>query len=224
MLFGLTRDRIGVLGAMQKAVSKFIQLPKVMAPNQIQSADIINAALLVPTDYQDQDLTAMGQPSPEPFGTEKGNKLLFDYIFGNSNAQAELAGLKAVILAGPGTSTWNIGLFPITVDGKQIPRVYTNGSAAQTEWSPGTVKAAGGWHPYKLPGLAIYDAWGQEILYSLNRAGSLRLLSAGADGAFRFAPGDDHTLETNDPNASSQATSDRDGTRDNAVDEVQEQQ
>jgi len=223
MLFGLTRDRIGVLGAMQKAVSKFIQLPKVMAPNQIKPADIINAALLVPTNYQDRDLTAMGQASPEPFGTEKGNKLLFDYIFGSSNAQAELAGLKALILAGPGTSTWNIGLLPITVDGKQIPRVYTNGSAAQNEWSPGTVKAADGWRPYKLPGLAVYDAWGQEILYSLNRAGSIRLMSAGADGAFRFAPGD-HTLNTSDPNASSPAPGDRDGTRDNVVDEVQEQQ
>jgi len=226
MLFGLTRDRIGVLGSMQKAVSKFIQLPKLPKEKKILNVNFVDTnwftPLLVPTDYQDQDLTVMGQPSPDPFGTEKGNKLLLDYLFGNSNAQAELAGLKALIIAGPGSPTWNVGLFEITVNGKLIPRVYTNGSGAQSEWSPGTVKDVNGWRPYKLPGLALYDAWGQEILYSLNRAGSLRLLSAGADGAFRFAPGDDHTLETNDPNASSHATGDRDGTRDNVVDEVQE--
>ena len=226
MLFGLTRDRIGVLGAMQKAVSKFIQLPKVQAPTKIQTADITNKALLVPTDYQDKDQTVMGQPSPQPFGTEEGNKLVIDYMFGNSNAQTELAGLKAVTIAGLGSPTWNVPLFPITVSATavNVARVYTNGSGAQSEWSPGTVNVAGSWYPYKLPGLAIYDAWGQEILYSLNRAGSIRLMSAGADGAFRFAPGDDRTLNTSDPNASSHATGDRDGTRDNVIDEVQEQQ
>jgi hypothetical protein len=75
--------------------------------------------------------------------------------------------------------------------------------------------------------LALYDAWGVEILYSISTSGSPRLLSAGADGVFRYNPGPNHQLQTNisgaaDPENASLGGDDQDGNGDNVKQEVVE--
>jgi hypothetical protein len=110
-------------------------------------------------------------------------------------------------------------------DGAPLARVYSDaagdGSAAvSTTWKPGCIRHGGTgaaplYRRYRLPGLAVYDAWGRELLYSTTASGGLHLLSAGADGVLVFDPGADHVLDTTDPRAAAPAGDDLDGTKDN---------
>ena len=49
---------------------------------------------------------------------------------------------------------------------------------------------------YRLPGLAVYDAWGNELLTVAGANDAFRVISAGPDGVLAVAPGIDGTLDT----------------------------
>jgi prepilin-type N-terminal cleavage/methylation domain-containing protein len=262
LLFGLKREFIGVLGALQKRVTKYILLPK---PLQGQSS--LSAALYPslttsalpqytnPTDAQDMDTT---------FGHPSANKQAIDYVFGSSNVQTELAGLNALYMADPTTYANSTGAggslnaksnafrYPVnwaTVASDNSPDLvllYTDGHPVPT-WQPGCISMAGGiptnddttsatgsqwtitspgggtWLHYRLPGLAIYDAWKVEVLYTISSQGGVRLMSAGADGAFQFDPGVNRKLDSTDPELGPSGD-DKDGSKDNIVERVEEQQ
>ncbi|MBA3686838.1 MAG: hypothetical protein H0W72_16580, partial [Planctomycetes bacterium] len=72
------------------------------------------------------------------------------------------------------------------------------------------------WKRYQLRGIAIYDAWGREILCRWSSSGGLLLLSAGADGCVRWHPGQDSAYATV-ADATAPAGDDRDAQRDNIV-------
>lgn len=69
--------------------------------------------------------------------------------------------------------------------------------ADPARWRPGAVRLADGtWAPYQIRGWSLVDAWGSDVLVSLDADGRLRVESAGADGAFRWHPGDDGVYQT----------------------------
>ncbi|GEM_PF-3287490 len=271
LLFGMKREYIGTLGALQKRVTKYILLPKPLQGQPSLSATLYptltTAALqqyTIPTDNQDVDPT---------FGHPLSNKQAIDYVFGSSNVQAELSSLNALHSADPTTAANMSGGTTLTnsdnafrnpinpknitssgtppsglsADTTQLPMLYTDAKPATT-WQPGCVYVTGGvadytgtntqnfslasgaggggggiWVHYRLPGLAIYDAWGVEVLYTISSQGGIRLMSAGADGAFQYNPGPNHILDSSDPEASPSGD-DTDGSKDNIVQRVEEQQ
>jgi prepilin-type N-terminal cleavage/methylation domain-containing protein len=115
-----------------------------------------------------------------------------------------------------------------------LPLAFTNVNAGtspdlEDRWKPGRIALSSvgstdstiatasttQWAQYRLPGLAIYDAWGVEILCSTTNAGSVRLISAGADGVFRISPGVDRVLQTTNALATNFLGDDKDGVHDN---------
>lgn len=72
------------------------------------------------------------------------------------------------------------------------PRVWSDG-VGEPQWKPGRIRPAldgsGAWVTYRLRGLALYDAWGSELLYMANQDGSPTVLSAGRDRCFAIVPG-----------------------------------
>ncbi len=99
------------------------------------------------------------------------------------------------------------------------PLVYTNyqsgGKEAykdvESKWKPGYIPLASGsgtyrslgdpdgtgdWVRYRLAGLAVYDAWGNELMTVTGSNNAYRVLSAGMDGAMAVAPGKNNKLDT----------------------------
>jgi hypothetical protein len=70
------------------------------------------------------------------------------------------------------------------------------------------------WKPYRLRGLAIYDAWGREVLYSIGSNGAMRLTSAGHDGVFKWLAGSNLIYDT-PANARVARVDDHEGSSDN---------
>lgn len=73
-----------------------------------------------------------------------------------------------------------------------IPRVWSDGVGTPT-WEPGRIRASldgsGSWVSYRLRGLALYDAWGTELLYMRKPDGTPIVISAGRDRCFALVPG-----------------------------------
>lgn len=53
-----------------------------------------------------------------------------------------------------------------------------------------------GWWPYRMRGMAVYDAWGRELLISQTSDQRVRIVSAGKDGYMRLSPGKDMAWNT----------------------------
>lgn len=177
------------------------------------------------------------------YGRPDANKVALDYMFGSSGIAAELSALKGLYEAyvppagTPLTSEpkFRFLLNKETIGGDpDLPLAFTNVDSGthpdiEERWKPGrlavsSIAASGStistspstqWVQYRLPGLAIYDAWGVEILCSNTSGGSVRIISAGPDGAFRYSPGANRKLDTINPLAATPAADDQDGTRDN---------
>lgn len=91
--------------------------------------------------------------------------------------------------------------------------------AARDRWAPGCYRVGGVWRTYRLRGTSLTDAWGRELLCTVERNGSLRMQSAGRDGVFVVHPGSDGTFADGTAVDGAQlAGDDRDGTADNLVD------
>ncbi len=276
MLFGFKRENIGVLGAQQRRVTKYLLLPKPGPDPAFAAADSSPAWKAVKVRSSEPtappfptppiyDLTCFPNnqvPPPDiyakdpEFGTPRANKQAIDYLFGSSSVQGELAGLGALYTADPELSTvqckyryplnsassadWSG--FPIPKPPSpepdhypyfpNFPLVYTNhdGSDANQEpyWKPGCIPISGTtissgagakWVHYRLPGLALYDAWENEILCTVTRNGDLRLWSPGADGVYVFEPGKNHKLDSVSP-ISARVGDDQDGSHDNIFEGV----
>lgn len=205
LLYGVQRKHIGLLGAVQGAYTQYwkVTLPLSALP----------------------DLTATSTlmiPQKTDAGTPADNKKLLSYVFFNSNAMAELAKLKAVRDTASDTrytQNWLAGAVKSDV---------ATTADGDTEWKPGLIQdktRSDTWKAYKPLGLNIYDAWDNELLYSISATGRARIASAGKDGAFIFAPHDDKTLQTDlnsgidltQPLGPQAKAGDRDGTRDNVL-------
>jgi prepilin-type N-terminal cleavage/methylation domain-containing protein len=276
MLFGAKREVMCILGATQKLVTKYLQLPK-PGPSSLTAANIYGKSVPVVTDnvgsasgpFNDTNIPNATNPTQDQdqnqgdFGLSFDNKRALDYIFGASGAGAELSSLKALASApdmdvntpdekrfkypivGAGGSgidsftpqsgllRWQEGT--TTPDTSTACKVYTNAATDSSPqvsdtWKPGYIKHGSGGGPvykeYRLPGLAVYDAWGHEILYSISPKGGVRLISAGADGVLKFNPGANHVLDTTlitpKPLTTTPTGDDTDGAKDNVAQEVED--
>jgi len=205
-LYGLPRGHIGVVGVPQAAVTAYRRLPASITPG-----DDPDDATAYP-DHRHNELAT---------GTPAESKQALDHLLGAGAVQSELLGLGALTEPPPAFAHGDF------TDGAFDARVMTSvplSAGGETTWQPGhlldgTIPSgpdAGepNWKPYRLPGLAVYDAWGNEILYSLSANGGLRLISAGRDGCFRWHPGEDGALQTA-ADADAPAGDDQDGAEDN---------
>ena len=251
LLYGALREDIGVLQSLRKVVTKYRMLPmppkppvtapptpwKVISPvtnkyNGVTYSDSNKDTdhpffpnTLIPTKYQDENKDSTGKQVDPPFGTLGDSKLALDYLFGNSNAQAELASLKAIFNADPtlpdDVNTYKTGIEMRNGGGKKDiaeALVYTNyGSPGQIEsnvtkskYEPGYLAvgtASGGktslatgsggkWVKYRIGGMAVYDAWGNELMTVSGENNSYRVVSAGIDGVLMVNPGKNLTWDT----------------------------
>ncbi len=142
MLFGAKREVMCILGATQKLVTKYLQLPK-PGPSSQTAANFYGKSVPVVTDnmgsasgpFTDTNIPNATNPtdaqdSDGTFGLAYDNKRALDYIFGASGAGAELSSLKALASAPD--------MDPATPDEKRFkyPIVGPGGSGTDTFTPP----------------------------------------------------------------------------------------
>jgi prepilin-type N-terminal cleavage/methylation domain-containing protein len=120
-------------------------------------------------------------------------------LYLRSGVSEDLERLGALRLtASPGTLVAGPSIPPGFRNGAAIAsaassfRVWSD-DAGKPQWEPGRIRASlagsGGWQTYRLPGQALYDAWGGEILYLREGDGAPVFVSAGRDRCFAIRPG-----------------------------------
>lgn len=192
-LYGVARFRLGVLGVPQMAVTRYRKLPQTITSS---------------ANPDDLSVFPDSQCLVASSGIPADQQVHLDRLIGTT-AISELAALGALRLPPSDYTTAIIA-----------GRVLTNGADAE-HWKPDHVRSGSlpsgqpAWKPYRLMGMAIYDGWGTEILYSVRDSG-MSVMSAGPDRVFRFHPGGNGIFETA-ANALSPAGDDRDGSADNRV-------
>jgi prepilin-type N-terminal cleavage/methylation domain-containing protein len=243
ILYGAARQDIGVLQSLRKVVTKYRMLPKPpppkIDPTAVRQLDRdIYQKVVSPisgrddvayddsSHYPDKDTLVpppLQQTDPS-YGLLGDSKLALDYLFGNSNIQAELAGLKALYNADPAlpedVNTYRTRIESRTINGVTEGLVYTNyGTTGQSDsktmknkYEPGYLPvgavsggitsivdpAGANWVKYRLAGLAIYDAWQTEIFTVTDATGGYRVISAGVDGVLAINPGKNRNFDTTD--------------------------
>jgi hypothetical protein len=176
------------------------------------------------TDFPDTLIPTTGQIADVTFGTLADAKSALDYLFGSSSAQSDLSALKALYNADPtlpkDVNKFSFGIESRTVGSVTEPLVYTNAfNAAATgkdsdtyvvekKWKPGFIAVTKGsttgtlaassstWVRYRLPGLAVYDAWDNELFVTIGANDKYRVLSAGADGVLAVNPDKNNVIDT----------------------------
>jgi hypothetical protein len=173
-------------------------------------------------DYPDTLVPSMNQIADLQYGRLGDSKPALDYLFGSSAAKSELAAQRALYDTDPtlpeDVNRFRMPVEPRTVGQLSEPLAFTDAgmadsgptatNAIEAHWKPGriaakrvgsawhlTTGAGDGWIRYRLAGLAVYDAWGRELMVTPNGQ-SYRIISAGLDGALAVAPGTDETLDT----------------------------
>lgn len=194
-------------------------------------------------EFPDTLIPSKPQLDDPNYGRMADSKPALDYLFGNSSAQAELSSLKAIYNADPSlpedTNDFRTPIEERSVGGVREALVYTNAGTGRGQeytktegkWKPGYIPVAGTttmtldaptgskWVRYRLAGLAVYDAWGNELMTTTGSNNSYRVISAGQDGALAVDPSKDNTIDTDiaiDTNGKLKINEkDKDGTKDN---------
>ena len=177
-----------------------------------------------PDLFPDTLIPTVPQINDQYYGKLADAKSALDYLFGASSAQAELASLKALYNADP-TLPKDVNKFTYGIEQRTVgsptsvtePLVYTNAFTGgtgkdsdtytvETKWKPGYISVTQGgstatlggpkWVRYRLAGLAVYDAWDNELFVTTRANDTYRVLSAGADGVLALNPGKDNTNNT----------------------------
>jgi prepilin-type N-terminal cleavage/methylation domain-containing protein len=249
LLYGARREDIGVLQSLRKVVTSYRLLPMPPVSEATPNPQVLDPKLGTPaasyndTIFPDSMIPSAAQDADATYGKLADSKPALDYLFGNSSAQSELASLKAIYNADP-TLPEDLNDFRAPVEqrtfgGLKEGLVYSNRGTGkgqeytkeEAHWKPGyipvtgtttlslTAPASGTWVRYRLAGLAVYDAWGVELMTVTGANNSYRVLSAGQDGALAVDPDKNYTIETEidvdtDSNLKINAK-DRDGSKDN---------
>ena len=200
--------------------------PKVLSPVTNAEATTYqgDAVSGTPDPFPDTLIPTLPQLNDPLFGKLADAKSALDYLFGSSSAQAELSSLKALYNADPtlpqSVNKFTFGIEPRTVGSVTEPLVYTNAFNAtatgkdsdtyvvEKKWKPGFIavtkggttaslaKTSSTWVRYRLPGLAVYDAWDNELFVTIGANDKYRVLSAGADGVLAVNPGKNNVIDT----------------------------
>lgn len=173
----------------------------------------------VNADYPDTLVPSRAQLDDPGYGRLSDTKPALDYLFGASSAQSDLAALKALHYADPTlpveVNDFRVPVEPRTLGAVSEGLVYTDhgsgrgndGTKAENRWRPGRIPVSGTaskrldaqsgtWVRYRLAGLAVYDAWGNELFTVASANDAFRVISAGPDGVLAVAPGTDDALDT----------------------------
>jgi prepilin-type N-terminal cleavage/methylation domain-containing protein len=202
LLFGVQRSRIRILGATSDAITTYRRLPGANSEQYVKASNQLKQpydnSLYPDREYLVSPVLASGQ-TLETESKDALEKVLSQY-------RSEILQKGGLFTADPADGAW------ICEDRAWRPNAGITASA--TGWKPGFVLDGGTWKRYRLRGTALYDAWGNEILCSIQVNDAVRVESAGRDGVFRWHPGADGKYQTaaNDPVP---AGDDRDGERDN---------
>jgi len=185
MLYGASRQQLGVLGVPQLGITHYRLLPH--GPGLISQPDTVGRLVA-------------------PQSTPADSRQLIQHIFGSGGPWDALINLKAV-WSSPDADSDSSNLI---VD----QRVWSATQAGKNVPGTTTVGVAGVSHRYRLRGLGFYDAWGNEIFYRLLPGDRVQFLSAGRDGHLRWHPGPDGVFATA-AIASTASGDDRDARADN---------
>ncbi|HEX3132668.1 MAG TPA: hypothetical protein VHX44_03685, partial [Planctomycetota bacterium] len=196
--------------------------PKVIDPKTGSAASSFSDTNFPDTMIPSTMPVGSSQEEDPQYGRLVDSKPAIDYLFGNSSAQSELASLKAIFNADPTLpEDKNDFRTPVetrgSIGGVSEPLVFTNlgtgkekeFSKSEAHWKPGYIPVStsgssrsleaatsGTWARYRLPGLAVYDAWGNELMTVTGANNSYRVMSGGQDGALAVDPDKDYSIET----------------------------
>jgi hypothetical protein len=141
----------------------------------------------------------------------------FQYYFSDDLIK-ELSDLGTLITTGiPGKNGSYINDFGWVYDYDN--RIIHPKESKESKWRNDSlpmnrILSGGIWYEYRLRGMALYDGWGNEILYHLTINGELIMESAGKDGVFVWNPGQDGIYQTV-PYDTHSSGDDLDGSKDN---------
>jgi prepilin-type N-terminal cleavage/methylation domain-containing protein len=194
--------------------------PVSMAESATYQGDTVGSPDLFPNTL----IPTVAQINDQYYGKLADAKSALDYLFGASSAQAELSSLKALYNADP-TLPKDVNKFTFGIEQRTVgsptsvtePLVYTNAFTGgtgkdsdtytvETKWKPGYIPVTqsgstatlGGtkFVRYRLAGLAVYDAWDNELFVTTGANDKYRILSAGDDGVLAVNPGKNNTIDT----------------------------
>jgi prepilin-type N-terminal cleavage/methylation domain-containing protein len=211
LLFGVRRDRLTILGADMQTITRYRRI-------QPKHGEVGTGTNFVPGPYANtnprfSDPIALVAPAGVPIDSKRA----LDYAFGSTTIMTELSSLKALFVTPDGLPVAPASMIRSnrlwsaegTIDGRPswTPGRLVEGSMSAPPMGPN-------WKLYRIPGAAIYDAWGREILFSQSSTGGIRLMSGGNDGAICWDPGANKTIDT-PIGATTPGGDDRDGSHDN---------
>lgn len=213
LLYGMNRDRIGIIGPAYDLITNYRRLPSIGSGYDVSPATS-PATLKSPytnSNYPDDRFLVKPTLPTTPVIITPEQRSADIIKLSLATAQTEIAGLNGLFTAddtpppSPSSST--------LIMNNRV-RQPSTGDVQNAAWKSGFVLDGGIWRRYRLRGTAVYDAWGNEILFSIAANGAVRLESAGPDGVFRWLPGVDRIYQTA-ANATVAAGDDKDGSLDN---------
>jgi prepilin-type N-terminal cleavage/methylation domain-containing protein len=212
LLYGMPRGRIGIIGPASDLITTYRRLPNLnMGYNATPTTiKIANPPATASINYPDSKFLV--KPTL-PVGVTLEDRATQIVKLALGGTQAEISQYGGIFTA---DATNSIAM--PTVGWVRQPMA---GTITAPSWQPGFVLDAGTWKRYRLYGTAVYDAWGNEILFSMLKNDAVRMESAGADGVFRWHPGGNRVFETA-PDATSPAGDDKDGSLDNVSADTRE--
>jgi len=191
MFYGAQRQHLGVLAPAMSGVTAYRVYPPPLSTTWIMASP----------DLSGRIVTASGSPAE--------TRSLLQGLFTRTEIMDELDRLRALYTPGddlPAHLVANGRVWSTDLAGASVPVSHT-----------ARVLDAGTWHHYRLRGLTLVDAWGNEILYSLSNGGrSAHLISAGKDGHLVWDPGTNLAFDT-DPWETAPYGDDRRADRDNVM-------
>lgn len=221
MFYGVQRQYLSRIGASWMVLSGYRRLPKLRAISDgvttawQTSAKDSNANGILDLDPNSGSYAPDGNATTVDLYPDRLHRISGDAeaedqaralerALGSVAAKEDLASAGA--LYAPANDTQLIYGDRLWEDGKTI-----------ASYEPGYVqKSANAWVKIYFRGAAVYDAWDNPILYSLDERGRVRLESAGPDGVFKWDPGINKVIDTA-ATAAQPSGDDGNGSLDNVV-------
>lgn len=187
LLYGLEREAIGILGTHHDAVTRIRRVPSPDGPHDRDNDGVSDPP------YEHPNYNDMQYLEPPPTTTidsvEDAQTTIVSSVFA-ANTLEELIANES-LNAPPeneGVLILDDRVWHSDDPGDQYDMLQTGSVVGLS---------SNDWRGYRIRGLAIYDAWGSEILMMITAENQIRLTSAGSDRVFRYDPGPNNVYDTN---------------------------